>query len=86
MKVMTISLLTAVLEIGLFWILFFLGIAQDKMEAVEVYNKVQRYREEKHQTENEMRSYLDLYKVRSEELKKEADDLQSFLCSGKYSN
>lgn len=56
------------------------------MEAVEVYNKVQRYREEKHQTENEMRSYLDLYKVRSEELKKEADDLQSFLCSGKYSN
>lgn len=51
------------------------------MEAVEVYNKVQRYREEKHQTENEMRSYLDFYKVRSEELKKEVDDLQSFLCS-----
>lgn len=56
------------------------------MEAVEVYNKVQRYRKERHQTENEMRLYLDFYKVRSEELKKEADDLQSFLCSGKYSN
>ena len=48
MKVITISLLTAVREIGLFF--FFLGVAQDKMEAVEVYNKVQRYREEKHQT------------------------------------
>lgn len=47
-----------------------------------MYNKVQRYREKKHQTENEMRSYLDFYKVRSEELKKEADDLQSFLCAG----
>lgn len=86
MKVITISLLTAVREIGLFFIFFFLGVAQDKMEAVEVYNKVQRYREEKHQTENEMRWYLDFYKVRSEELKKEVDDLQSFLCSGKYSN
>lgn len=86
MKVITISLLTAVREIGLFLIFFFLGVAQDKMEAVEVYNKVQRYREKKHQTENEMRSYLDFYKVRSEELKKEADDLQSFLCAGKYSN
>ena len=51
-----------------------------------MYNKVQRYREEKHQTENEMKLYLDFYKVRSEELKKEADDLQFFLCSGKYSN
>ena len=44
-----------------------------------MYNKVQRYREDKHQTENEIRSYLDFYKVSSEELKKEADDLQSIL-------
>ena len=50
MKVITISLLTAVSEIRLFLIFLFLGVAQDKMEAVEVYNKVQRYREEKHQT------------------------------------
>ena len=56
------------------------------METVEVFNKVQRHREDKHQTENEMKSYLDFYKVRSEELKKGADDLQSILCLGKYGN
>lgn len=50
MKVITISLLTVVSEIRLFSIFLFLGVAQDQMEAVEVYNKVQRYREEKHQT------------------------------------
>lgn len=45
------------------------------MEVVEVYNKVQRYCEEKYQIENEMRLYFDFYKVRLEELKKEVDDL-----------
>ena len=68
------------------WTVLKFFFSRNKMEAVEVYNKVQRYREDKHQTENEIRSYLDFYKVSSEKLKKEADDLQSIFCSGKYSN
>ena len=41
MKAIRISLLTAVREIRLFWIFFWLGIAQDKMETVEAFNKIQ---------------------------------------------
>ena len=52
------------------------------MEAVEVFNKSLRLREEKKQIETEMRSFLAFYKEKAEQLSIEADVLKSTLCPG----
>lgn len=58
------------------------------MEAVELYNKTLRLREEKRQIEREMRSFLTFYKEGAEQLTAEADEFQTTPCedsSGDFS-
>ena len=53
------------------------GHLRDKMETVEVYNRLLRLREEKKQIETEMLSFLAFYKEKAQQLTTQAGLLKS---------